>query len=67
MLIHDAPESAGGLAVPCENCHRPDNVRPIHVSEVDPEVQYWWCRACGFVWATRVGRDLPAIAAERSA
>jgi hypothetical protein len=68
MPSHDAPESARGLAVPtCESCHQPDGVRPLHVSEVDPQVQYWVCRACGFVWATRDGRDLRAIAAERSA
>jgi hypothetical protein len=67
MPKHDAPESARGLAVPfCKNCHQPDEVRPVHVSEVDPEVQYWSCNACGFVWATRDGIDLRAIAAERS-
>jgi transposase-like protein len=47
-------------------CNRSDAVHPVHVTEVDPEVQYWSCKTCGFVWATRGGKHLSAIAAERS-
>jgi hypothetical protein len=66
MSVHDATESARGLAVPpCFSCQS-DRVRPLHVSEVDPVVQYWSCGSCGFVWATRDGQELRSIAADHT-
>ena len=51
---------------PCRKCQRPSNVRPIHVSGVAAEVQYWSCEACVFVFATRDGEELRSVAADRT-
>jgi hypothetical protein len=64
MRDRDATESVRVPVVPsCRKCHEP---RRLHVTEVDPAVQYWSCEACGLVWATRDGEDLRSIAADRT-
>jgi hypothetical protein len=68
MRDRDATESVRVPVVPsCRKCHEPSKVRPLHVTEVDPAIQYWSCEACGLVWATREDvEDLTSIAADRS-
>jgi hypothetical protein len=67
MRDRDATESVRVTVVPsCRKCQEPLKVRQLHVTQVDPAVQYWSCEACGFVWATRDGDDLRSIAADRS-
>ena len=62
MRVPDAEKPARVLVPPpCLKCQQPFEVRPLHLSDVDPWVQYWSCASCGFVWATRDGQDLRSI------
>jgi len=62
MRVPEAEKSARVLvAPPCLKCQQPFKVRPLHISGVDPCVQYWSCDSCGWVWATRDGQDLRSI------
>jgi hypothetical protein len=67
MPMRDATTSAPvSVAPPCLKCQQPFNVRPLHVTEADPCVQYWSCEGYGFVWASRDGEDLRSLAADRT-
>jgi hypothetical protein len=67
MRDRDATESVGVPVVPsCRNCHESSQVRPVPLSEKFPDVQYWRCDRCGFVWATRDGEDLRTLGQQSS-
>jgi transposase-like protein len=62
MADREAAHSARiPVVVPrCKKCGNLSTVRPVHLIGIDPNVQYWRCQGCGFVWATRDDEHLSA-------
>ena len=51
---------------PCPECETAAAVVPIHVSGVDPEVQYFICNKCQIVYGVRLSEDGPGGSELRS-
>ena len=50
------PSEADQRAPSCPQCQQSD-VAPIHASGLSPGVQYYSCKACGYVFGTRPAED----------
>jgi len=38
---------------PCKCCQEDDRVIPVRLAGVEPDVEFWRCERCGYVWGTR--------------
>ena len=47
-----SPRNAEQRAPSCPHCQQSD-VAPVHTSGLNPGVQYYSCKACGYVFGTR--------------
>jgi hypothetical protein len=39
----------------CQCCRRNDQVSPVPLVRLDPDVEFWRCDRCGYVWELREG------------
>jgi hypothetical protein len=37
----------------CQCCQQNDRVSPVPLVRLDPDVEFWRCDRCGYVWETR--------------
>jgi hypothetical protein len=53
MTLLDARDSAAQPV--CQCCRRNDQVSPVPLVRLDPDVEFWRCDRCGYVWELREG------------
>jgi hypothetical protein len=54
MSTDDArPASNEGDTPTCKKCQSSEQVSDVAMYGVDPDVRYWKCDRCGYVWGTR--------------
>jgi hypothetical protein len=64
MPLPDVPETSTRGPFPlCRLCQQSARVTPITRHELSPDIEYWRCDICGFLWATRDGEELSATSA----
>jgi hypothetical protein len=44
----------------CQCCKKTDRVSPVPLVSLEPDLEYWRCDRCGYVWGTRDGEPTSA-------